>query len=299
MQAVTGLYVYTRNYNAAMHMHPTWAPSRAFYRARPTWVPETEQSYLVRSSFTVEKKLPKLRIPHIIHQSWKTWDLKPFQVQWQKTWIENHPTWTYKFWTDKDNRKLIAEKFPQFLSIYDNLPSPIERADCARYFYMLEYGGVYFDLDFESLKPLEPLLEPVQVGLGYMTQNTSHPLSIPNAFLASVPGHNFWWYVIKHVLRNYESGLVDRGDPLRVSGPYMIKEAVHDYQSTSLKKDLTIFPQTQVYGVDYNWYADPNMQHLFSICHASDPSFNSTQCKMHFPDAYSITYWSGDLTWGG
>jgi len=249
--------------------------------------------------FPVKKKPQNLRIPHIIHQSWKTKDVKPFQAHWQKTWIQNHPTWTYTFWTDEDNRNLVAEKFPKFLSVYDNLPSPIERADCARYFYMLQYGGCYFDLDFESLKPLEPLLENVQVGLGYMSDNTTQPLSIPNAFLASVPGHNFWWYVIKHVLRNYQSGLIDRGDPLRVTGPYMLKEAVQDYLSNSTEQDLTVFPRELVYSVNYNWHADASKRDVFKTCHASDASFNTTLCKTHFPDAYSITYWSGDLTWSG
>lgn len=289
--------MHTLNHNAATHMNPPLVPSRAFLRARSFFGPKTVSLYA--SQKAIEKKPLTRRIPHIIHQSWKTTEVKPFQRQWQKTWLDNHPTWKYMFWTDDDNRELIADKFRQFLSIYDNLPSSIERADCARYFYMLQYGGVYIDLDFESLKPTEPLLENVPVALAYMTQNTADPLSIPNAFVASVPGHNFWWYVVKHILRNYESGQVDRGDPFRISGPIMLKEAVEDYLATSSKKDLTIFNPKQVYGIDWNWHNDPSKQDVFRVCHASDPAFKATHCKTFFPDAYTITYWSGDLTWGG
>lgn len=248
--------------------------------------------------FNLEDEPHNKSIPHIIHQSWRTRTLEPFQRDWQKTWLEKHPTWTYMFWTDKDNRDLISDKFPWFLSIYDSLPHSVQRADCARYFYMLQYGGCYFDLDFESLKSLEPLLVDVQVALGYMSKNTPHELSVPNAFLASVPGHKFWHYVIKHVLRNYEGGKVSTGDAHRVTGPIMLKEAVADYQATAVPNDLTIFPSDKVYGIDWLWRDDQSMKHVFSVCHAAGSQFNSTQCKTFFPDAYAITYWSGDITWG-
>ena len=282
-----------------MHVNPPLLPAQTVHQAKTWWKTKHEPMYAFQKASDLESDPTNLQIPHIIHQSWKTRNLEPFQKQWQQTWIDNHPTWTYMFWTDKDNRDLIADKFPWFLSIYDKFPSHIERADCARYFYMLQYGGCYFDLDFESLKPLEPLLVDIQVALGYMTQDKSHTLSIPNAFAASVPGHTFWLYVIKHVLRNYESGEVDKADIFRVTGPQMLKEAVEDYQSTSINNDLTIFPHDKVYGVDWNWHDNGSMQSVFKVCHAANPAFNATQCKAFFPEAYSLTYWSGDITWAG
>ena len=279
-----------------MHIDPPLLSSRAMHHAKSWWKVNTDADYASRKALGSHQPACQ-RIPHTLHQSWKTRELRPYHKTWQQTWLDNHPTWTYMFWTDKDNRDLIADKFPWFLSVYDSLPSPIERADCARYFYMLQYGGCYFDLDIESLKPLDPLLENIHVALGYMTQDLSHPLSIPNAFAASVPGHNFWMFVVKHILRNYESGKVDRADIFQISGPYMLKSAVEEYQT--IKQDLTLFPHDVVYGVDYSWRDRPSMQKLFSVCHAANSDFNSTQCKTFFPEAYSVTYWSGDLTWAG
>ena len=203
------------------------------------------------------------------------------------------------FWTDGDNRNLIAHHFPWFLSVYDGLPQQIQKADCARYFYMLKHGGCYFDLDFESLKPLDPLLQNVKVALAYMTQDVESDLGIPNAFLASVPGHSFWFYTVKHLLRNYEAGKVSQGDAHRVTGPVMLREAVRDFQATSLAQDLTIFPSDLIYGVDYYWRDKPEMRHVFSVCHAPSPTFNATKCKSFFPESYAVTYWSGDITWAG
>ena len=236
-------------------------------------------------------------IPHIIHQSWRTKRLESFQKQWQKTWLDNHPDWTYMFWTDKDNRRLVAEHYPWFLEVYDQLPRSIQRADCARYFYMLHFGGCYFDLDFESLKNLDPLMHNLHAAVSYMTADTGSEISIPNAFLASVPGHAFWYFVIQHVTLAFTGGEVDQGDVHRVTGPIMLKQALASYQLNSPTKDLTIFPAETVIGVDFNWRDDPKMQKVFSVCHAPSKTFNSSRCKEFFPDSYAVTYWSGDITW--
>lgn len=254
-------------------------------------------------SFTADDALlsrlsePSAAIPRIIHQSWRSKSLERFQQEWQKTWLENNPGWTYMFWTDKDNRRLVAEHFPWFLDVYDSFPRNIQRADCARYFYMLHFGGCYFDLDFESMKGLDPLLQNVNVALAYMTTDISSEIAIPNAFLASAQGHQFWLYVIKHVLTAFASVEIDKGDAHRNTGPIMLKNAVAQYQLTSPTKDLTIFPQEKVYAVDFNWRDDPKMRNIFATCHAASTTFNATQCKTFFPESFAITYWSGDLTW--
>ena len=201
------------------------------------------------------------------------------------------------FWTDKDNRKLVAQHFPWFLDVYDAFPLNIQRADCARYFYMIRYGGCYFDLDFESIKSLDPLFADIKVALAFMSADTASEISIPNAFLASVPGHQFWWYVIKQVLTSFTAGIVRKDDAHRISGPIMLKEAVAQYQLTAATQELTIFPADKIYGVDFNWRDDPKMIDKFRVCHAASKQFNSTRCKAHFAHLYAITYWSGDITW--
>ena len=52
----------------------------------------------------------------------------------------------------------METKFPEFLDLYDGYNSEIQRADAVRYFLLYEYGGVYADLDFESLQPLDLFL---------------------------------------------------------------------------------------------------------------------------------------------
>lgn len=287
-----GMFLAYRFHNGFTLQHRLQGTSEPLWQWKQ-WSDSTQSS--LKEGVRPERKADVHRIPRILHQSWRTARLENFQKEWQKTWLANHPDWTYMFWTDPDNRRLVAEHFPWFLDVYDALPSNIQRADCARYFYMLLFGGCYFDLDFESLQNLDPLIEDVPVALAYMTNDKDSELSIPNAFLASVPGHVFWWYVVKNMLTAIASDKVDKADAHRTTGPIMLKSAVAQYQL--LFNDLIIFPPETIYAVDFNWRMDPKMKEIFSCCHAASSTFDSTHCKSFFPKAFAITYWSGDLTW--
>ena len=97
------------------------------------------------------------RIPKIIHQTWKSTDIPYHYIEWVKSWKIKHPDWTYMFWTDEAARILIADKHPGLLPYYDGYVENIRRADAMRYVILYEYGGVYADLDLESLLPLDPI----------------------------------------------------------------------------------------------------------------------------------------------
>ncbi|XP_052769830.1 uncharacterized protein LOC128209703 isoform X2 [Mya arenaria] len=97
------------------------------------------------------------RIEHILHQTWKTTDVPAHYVGWMRTWADNHPTWRYMFWTDASARQLIQDKYSHLLPTYDGYLENIRRADAMRYVILYEYGGVYADLDMESLLPLDSI----------------------------------------------------------------------------------------------------------------------------------------------
>ena len=97
-------------------------------------------------------------ISKIIHQTWKTDKVEKLYANYIKTWLVNNKEWSYSFTTNALNRKFMETKFPEFLDLYDGYKSEIQRADAVRYFLLYEYGGVYADLDFESLQPLDLFL---------------------------------------------------------------------------------------------------------------------------------------------
>ncbi len=73
--------------------------------------------------------------------------------------------------------------------------------------YLHHYGGVYVDLDFESIRPMDQYLEGKLLVLGRMGNESTFRHSIPNAFMASVPGHTFWIKVLEQIQENLAKGL--------------------------------------------------------------------------------------------
>ena len=59
------------------------------------------------------------------------------------------------------------------------------------------YGGLYLDLDMESLKPIDELLAGHSIVLAAIGSDAAHEQSINNCFMASVPGENFWLFYIQ------------------------------------------------------------------------------------------------------
>ena len=179
----------------------------------------------------------KNKFPKIIYQTWKTRTLpKNFQV-WSSTWKENHPKHKYLMWTDKNNRDFIKNNYSDFLETYDNYNQNIKRVDAVRYFFLYHYGGIYADLDFESLKPLDPILKEFSdydVILGRMGINEEFAHSIPNAIMISKPRADFWLYVIENMKKraNQDGAEYD-------TGPMLLKYCVDTYRGPSKIKVLS------------------------------------------------------------
>src|SRR5690348_15650039 len=106
-------------------------------------------------------------LPPIIHQTWKDRRIPAAWQPFQRSWREHHPDWRYRFWTDHDLRELVRRDYPWFLPIYDGYPKHIERVDAARYFLLHRHGGLYVDLDFECLRPIDELLAGRELVLGF------------------------------------------------------------------------------------------------------------------------------------
>lgn len=104
--------------------------------------------------------------------------------------------WTYKLWTDEDNRNLIKEHYPWFLEQFDRYEYGIQRADAVRYFILHKYGGVYSDLDIQPkanfgafhamYEQADVALTRTKAGNAFAKQNFS------NCFMMSSPESAFW-----------------------------------------------------------------------------------------------------------
>ena len=176
------------------------------------------------------------RIPKIIHQTWKSTEIPYHYVDWVKSWRVRHPDWSYMFWTDDDARRLIADKYPSLLPYYDGYTENIRRADAMRYVILYEYGGVYADLDVESLLPLDPITrkyscilpqEPYEHPV--MDKNFEH--LVINAFLACKAKHP----IMKKFLDNLPA-FSHMWNVLDSTGPHYITLLYRQYISETKHK---------------------------------------------------------------
>jgi len=224
-------------------------------------------------------------IPRIIHQTWKTADVPARWHPWRDSWQRHHPGWRYMFWTDDDNRALVATHYPWALELYDGFPDHINRVDAIRFFLLHRYGGLYVDLDFEALRPIAPLLDGAEVLMG--VEPEAHFREAPhaamlgitrivcNAFMASVPGHPLWEQCFAQLLRGPVGGNV-----LGVAGGYMLTKVCDAFPEP---ERLTIVPSSVLYPItrDEGW-ADQDRP--------GDPA--------RYPDAYAMHHWTSSW-WRG
>jgi len=186
--------------------------------------------------------------PPILHQTWKSEVIPSCWALFHQSWRTHHPDWEHRVLTDDDLRQLVRQHYSWFLPIYDAYSQPIMRVDAARYFLLHRHGGLYVDLDFESLRPIDPLLSGCEVVLG--CEPPAHVgLDAPrargldriicNALMASTPGHPFWEHVFELLIAYHRSP-----DPLDATGPFLLTRAVASYAEPSR---VTIVPWDLLY----------------------------------------------------
>uniref|UniRef100_A0A6C0BRS6 Glycosyltransferase n=1 Tax=viral metagenome TaxID=1070528 RepID=A0A6C0BRS6_9ZZZZ len=137
-----------------------------------------KHEYQVLLKYNVSEVVPKT-----FHRTWTTKEIdynifKPICVE---SWKKYNNDYTFNLYDDNDNRNFILNYYPWFLKIYDSYEKNIMRVDAVRYFYLLYYGGIYVDLDFECFKSLDK----------YITKEshfiTNYKDWVSNAIMISAP----------------------------------------------------------------------------------------------------------------
>lgn len=123
---------------------------------RPSWIksdPEWELAYKLYTRFIIQdfQYSEEVRIPKIIHQIWIGSPLPEKYHSFILSWQKHHPEWTYILWDDETIANLHLINQDQ----YDASTNFGQKADIARYEILYRFGGVYIDIDFECLRPLD------------------------------------------------------------------------------------------------------------------------------------------------
>ncbi|ALG75603.1 hypothetical protein VY88_28910 [Azospirillum thiophilum] len=222
-------------------------------------------------------------IPRLIHQTWKTRDVPPEFLALQRSWTGRNPGFAYRFWTDEDIGRFVAEEHPALLPVFQGYADPIARIDLARYLILRRFGGVYADLDLECLRPVDGLLEsrsflvgqePEEHGRLAKAAERGLPRILCPSFLASVPGHPFWDHLLSRLVEARHCP-----DVLDATGPFLLTRAHATYEGEGR---VTVLAPERLYPVtkDDCWSG-----RLF------DPVFWEQATR----EAYAVHRWEG--TW--
>ncbi|KAJ3075618.1 hypothetical protein HDU98_007430 [Podochytrium sp. JEL0797] len=287
-----------------LHLYLQWVWSgSATEPATPLVNPVKPVNAIPMPSDAASPKRPS-KIPGIIHQSWKTTQIPKEFKQWSASWTFLNPSYEYKLWSDIDNRNLIAEHYAWFLPTFDSYAKPICKADAVRAFYLHRYGGVYSDLDVIPLRPMDELLGDSDLVLARMEvpaidpndpdTNWYYANQIPNAWMASKPGHPFWLHVAKLMMTLAEE---KREMPVEErTGPIVIYRAYYEYQETipanPTQDSITLADPHSIFP--YSW-SPTSPKDLHKICSQQSPDFDQVKCRSRVdPDntSFAISYWS-------
>jgi mannosyltransferase OCH1-like enzyme len=169
-------------------------------------------------------------IPKIIHQTARTADIPKAWRTFQDKARRLHPDWDYRLWTDADNQALVEERMPAIVPSFRSLPLNIMRADLIRYVIMYQMGGLYFDFDYEFLKPFS--YQERDIVVPRESDDGAQPF-LGNSVLASRAGHPFWRAVLADFQERF--GTIDHDpteeDILNLTGPGLLTRVyLKDFQ---------------------------------------------------------------------
>lgn len=153
------------------------------------------------------------RIPKIIHQIWIGNSVPEKFKSYQNSWKLYHPDWEYRLWTQKDiesmewyNAELIHQS-----------RNPGEISDIMRYEILYHYGGVYIDMDFECLAPLNDLHKKYDFYIGIQPLD-SGLVQLGIGIIGSIPGHPLLLRAMTQLRESYYN-LAHKGNAPARTGP--------------------------------------------------------------------------------
>jgi len=184
----------------------------------------------------------KPKIPKIIHVIWINGKIDDFNVpkelrKYIVTWIEKHPDWKFKLWTDADVAQIELDN----QDLYDDATNFGVKSDILKYELVYRYGGVYVDTDFECLKPMDIFHHCYDFYTGIQPLDTQY-LQLGAALFGATPGHPILKHVIKTMKKSYNS---HKGAPAK-TGPIHFTRAFFEIADTLDTIDIA-FPASYFY----------------------------------------------------
>ena len=224
------------------------------------------------------------RIPRIVHQIWLGSAVPPKYYDWMRTWMAWHG-WDYKLWTDDDVKQLTLYN----QELYDQAINYGEKSDILRLELLLQYGGIYADIDFECIRPeiFDELHRYFDFYIGF--EPLSHGTiggvyKICNALIGSAPSHP----LVKQMILHLKESRIAHSHQTAVeqTGPDFFSRTILAYEREQLQKKHREYRFRNMYLPCTFFYP------------FSEPEVRAAESRESLlaniaPETAAVHYWSG------
>lgn len=132
-------------------------------------------------------------IPRVLHQIWIGGPLPETYRRWREGWMEHHPDWEHRLWTDAEVHALDFGT----RDLYEGTDSVGMKVDLLRMEILARFGGVYVDADYQCFASLDRMSRAYEffgtarslAGSYLCLPHMAGPVTICNSLVGSVPGH--------------------------------------------------------------------------------------------------------------
>jgi autotransporter strand-loop-strand O-heptosyltransferase len=182
--------------------------------------------------------LQKLRIPKIIHQTFRTKEL-PEELRVSVESLKKlNPDFEYRYYDDEDCYNFIKENYDEeTLSLYSSINPKYgsSKSDFFRYLLMYKVGGVYLDIKSSAKIPLNDIILPTDEyllthweGRDWNQILNYYHGEFQNWHIICKPNHPFLEKTIELVKRNIRNYKGEKGkiSVLNLTGPIVYSEAI-------------------------------------------------------------------------
>ena len=206
-------------------------------------------------------------IPKIVHIIWVGPKTPPPIFDKCLESIQKYlPGWECKVWRDEDIPALNLRN----QKYYDEESNYGAKADILRYELLHMFGGVYLDVDFVLLQPLDILHHTYEFYTGMMPLGLKAIMT--NGIIGAVPGHPILEYCIESIKSHRHPVSV-----LRRTGPIHFEQAFYKVAKRLTDERIIAFPRSFFFPLDI-----------------TNRRSNLEQVKaLTKPEAFAVHYWSG------
>ena len=148
-------------------------------------------------------------IPKIIHLIWKGEKKPQYLIEQIQSWQKYlDKDWRIMFWGDKEleNLKDTSDLFGKLIfEVAEHMPEIESYVDIIRLYILYQFGGYYFDADFQVFRDIEPMTH-IDSNLIISNSTTAYYPYVDNAFLACTKKNSFMEYCLNSLMKKYKDG---------------------------------------------------------------------------------------------